>query len=56
MLVRMTLPEHPVATGVIRSVFNETYNDALEAQMKTAKEHSEIQSLDDLIKTNSFTV
>jgi len=56
MLVRMTLPEYPVATGVIRNVFNETYNDALEAQMKAAKEHSNIQSLDDLIQTNSFTV
>ena len=56
MLVRMTLPDYPVATGVIRNVFNETYNDALEAQMKAAKEHSEIQTLDDLIQTNSFTV
>ncbi len=56
MLVRMTLPEFPVATGVIRSVVNETYNDALDAQMKTAKEYSKIKSVDDLIQTNSFTV
>ncbi|MCD4723471.1 MAG: 2-oxoacid:ferredoxin oxidoreductase subunit beta [Bacteroidales bacterium] len=57
MLVRMTLPEYPVATGVIR--FCEctgTYNAELELQIEKAKANPEVKSLQELIEKNSFLV
>jgi len=57
MLVRMTLPEYPVATGVIRSCeCNKTYESELEMQMKTARDRSKMKSVQDLVEKNSFFV
>lgn len=57
MLVRMTLPEYPVATGVIRSCEQfATYETELEAQIANARQKSSMKSLQDLIEKNAFTV
>ncbi|MCK4569071.1 MAG: 2-oxoacid:ferredoxin oxidoreductase subunit beta [Bacteroidales bacterium] len=57
MLVRMTLPEYPVATGVIRFCeYNEPYDAELESQVERAIEKSEMKSVQELIETNSFIV
>jgi len=57
MLVRMTLPEYPVATGVIRSCEQfATYEAELEAQIANARQKSSMKSLQDLIEKNAFTV
>ena len=57
MLVRMTLPEYPVATGVIRSCeCTNTYDAELEFQMKRAKEKAKMKSVQELIEKNSFMV
>lgn len=57
MLVRMTLPEYPVATGVIRSCeCNSTYSAALDYQIKKAQENPKYKSLQELIETKSFVV
>ncbi len=56
MLVRMTLPEYPVATGIIRSVSDTTYDKALQDQVKEAKENSKIKCMDDLLRQNSWIV
>ena len=57
MLVRMTLPEYPVATGVIRSCeCTNTYDAELEFQMKRAKETAKMKSVQELIEKNSFMV
>ncbi len=57
MLVRMTLPEYPVATGVIRScACNTTYDAELEFQIDRAKEKPGFKSLQELIETKSFVV
>ena len=57
MLVRMTLPEYPVATGVIRSCeYTGTYDAELELQIEQAKAKPEVKSLQELIEQNSFLV
>jgi 2-oxoglutarate ferredoxin oxidoreductase subunit beta len=57
MLVRMTLPEYPVATGVIRSCeCANTYEAELEFQIDRAKQKSKFKSMQDLINENSFQV
>ena len=57
MLVRMTLPEYPVATGVIRSCeCVSTYDAELEFQMERAKSQSRMKSIQDLIEDNSFII
>lgn len=57
MLVRMTLPEYPVATGVIRSCeCSNTYEAELEFQIDRAKQNSKMKSMQDLINENSFQV
>ena len=52
-LVRMELPEYPVAMGVIRSVEENTYENDLHNQVKHAKETSKIKSMDDLLKSGN---
>jgi 2-oxoglutarate ferredoxin oxidoreductase subunit beta len=50
MLCRMTLPDFPVALGVIRSYDCTVYEDLLEKQIDVAKERSKIKSVDDLLR------
>ncbi len=52
-LVRMTLPEFPVAMGIIRSVQTTVYEDLLHEQINRAKQGSSIKSMDDLTKTGN---
>lgn len=48
MLVRMTLPEYPVATGVIRACeCVSSYDAELELQMEKAKKNSNFKSVQD---------
>ncbi|MCX6234576.1 MAG: 2-oxoacid:ferredoxin oxidoreductase subunit beta [Bacteroidetes bacterium] len=53
MLVRMTLPEYPVATGVIRSYDDNVYEDVMEAQIKKAREENKIKTVDDLMNSGN---
>ena len=57
MLSRMTLPDYPVAMGVIRNFESSVYEDMLYDQMENAKQNSPIKSVDDLLKSgNTFTI
>ena len=57
MLVSMTLPEYPVATGVIRSCeCTNTYEAELEFQVEHAKKNLGNSTLQELIEQNSFMV
>jgi 2-oxoglutarate/2-oxoacid ferredoxin oxidoreductase subunit beta len=47
MLVRMSLPELPVAMGVIRSVEVKTYNDQMKDQLALAKSKSKFENLNE---------
>jgi 2-oxoglutarate ferredoxin oxidoreductase subunit beta len=49
MLSRMSLPELPVAMGVIRSYETTVYEDLLEKQIAAAKEKSKIKTVNDLL-------
>ena len=51
MLVRMALPELPVAMGIVREVKQPTYDDLMEEQIASQKEVSPIQSVDDLLNS-----
>ncbi len=53
MLARMTYPELPVATGVIRSFECCVYEESLEQQMEADKEKSNIKNVDDLINSGN---
>lgn len=53
-LVRMGLPEFPVAMGVIRSCdCNEPYDELYEKQLKAAKAKSKIKCMDDLMNSGN---
>jgi 2-oxoglutarate ferredoxin oxidoreductase subunit beta len=52
-LVRMELPQFPVAMGVIRSVDEHTYEADLHNQVKYARENSRIKSMDDLLMSGN---
>lgn len=52
-LVRMELPDFPVAMGVIRSVEENTYEADLHNQVKYARETSKIKSMDDLLMSGN---
>ena len=57
MLVRMTLPEYPVATGVNRACeCSSTYDAELQFQMERAKKRSGLKSIQELIESKSFIV
>lgn len=54
-LVRMGLPEFPVAMGVIRSCdCNDPYDVLLERQMEEARRNSKIRNMDDLINSGNI--
>lgn len=54
MLVRMTLPEYPVATGVIRNCdCNEPYDVLLEQQVETARKQAKFSKMDDLLSSGN---
>jgi 2-oxoglutarate ferredoxin oxidoreductase subunit beta len=52
-LVRMELPEFPVAMGVIRSVEASVFESDLFDQVEHAKAESKIQSMDDLLHSGN---
>lgn len=57
MLVRMTLPEYPIAMGVIRNCESAVYEDLLYQQMDEIKAASNIKCMDDLLKSgNTFSI
>lgn len=51
MLAKMYPPQFPIALGVIRSAMFSTYDDMVEEQIKTAKQTSKIQNMDDLFNS-----
>ncbi len=52
-LVRMTLPDFPVAMGVVRSVESTAYETALYDQVDHAKQKTKIHTVDDLIHSGN---
>ncbi|MFH0756053.1 MAG: 2-oxoacid:ferredoxin oxidoreductase subunit beta [Bacteroidota bacterium] len=52
-LVRMELPEFPVAMGVIRSVKSSVYEEELHDLVRHAKAKSKIKSMDDLLHSGN---
>lgn len=57
MLARMTIPDFPVAMGVIRAVASPTYESLLYNQISANKSKSHIKTVDDLLKSgNVFEV
>jgi 2-oxoglutarate ferredoxin oxidoreductase subunit beta len=57
MLASMSLPEFPVAMGVIRACKTTVYESLLYDQIKSAKEKSKIKCMDDLLNSgNTFEV
>jgi 2-oxoglutarate ferredoxin oxidoreductase subunit beta len=55
MLSRMTLPDYPVAMGVIRNWQSDVYESVLYSQMRNARKNSKINSVDDLLNSgNTF--
>ena len=54
MLVRMTLPEYPVATGVIRSCdCSDSFDKLLDEQVKKAKQTTKIRNMQELIHSGN---
>ena len=53
MLVRMTLPDLPVATGVIRDFSNTIYEDALYNQIEFLKKNPKYKSLQDMFESGN---
>lgn len=51
LLSRMSLPEYPVAMGVIRSVESMVYDQALEAQLASEKANNPIKNMTDLVNS-----
>lgn len=51
MLSRMTLPDYPVAMGVIRSTSSSVYEEDLKKQVDTAKKESKVQNVDQLLNS-----
>lgn len=57
MLSRMSLPDYPVALGVIRQWKTHVYENLLEKQMKEAQKKSKVKSVNDLLKSgNTFSI
>ncbi len=57
MLVRMTLPEYPVAMGVIRNYQSTCYDQLLDEQVKYAQETTDIKNVNDLLSSgNTFEI
>jgi len=53
-LAGMTLPEYPVALGVIRAIDAQTYDAAMTEQHDRAQNASKIRSVDDLLMSGSI--
>lgn len=53
MLVRMKLPDFPVAMGIIRNTTSEVYNDLFHDQIENERKKSEFNSLDDLFHSGN---
>jgi 2-oxoglutarate ferredoxin oxidoreductase subunit beta len=51
LLSRMSLPEYPVAMGVIRAVDTMVYDVALEEQLAYEQEHNPIKNMTDLLNS-----
>ncbi len=51
MLARMSLPEFPIAMGVIRSYDCTVYEKLLHDQIETAKENTKIKNVNDLLNS-----
>ena len=57
MLSRMTLPDYPVAMGVIRSCKENVYEDLLYKQVKEKKKKSDLHTVNDLLRSgNTFRI
>lgn len=56
-LVRMGLPDFPVAMGVIRSAESTVFESMMHQQVLDAKENSKIKNMDDLLRSgNTFKI
>jgi 2-oxoglutarate ferredoxin oxidoreductase subunit beta len=53
MLIDMAYPQLPVALGVIRAVKDKTYDDNVRDQVIDAREHSQIHSMDELLRSGA---
>jgi 2-oxoglutarate ferredoxin oxidoreductase subunit beta len=57
MLARMTLPEFPIAMGVIRACKSTVYEDMLYEQIKSVRSTSKVRCMDDLLTSgNTFNL
>ena len=57
MLTRMTLPDLPVAMGVIRACESPVYESLLTAQVEQARKSSKITCMNELLRSgNTFEV
>lgn len=57
MLSRMTLPDYPVAMGVIRAWKSSVYEDMLHKQIEKAQSNNQIKNVDQLLRSgNTFTI
>ncbi len=57
MLARMTLPEFPIAMGVIRACRSTVYEDMLYEQIESIRSTSKIKCMDDLLTSgNTFNL
>jgi 2-oxoglutarate/2-oxoacid ferredoxin oxidoreductase subunit beta len=56
ILARMTLPELPVAIGIIRQFESIRYSDLMVEQIETARAKSSIKSVDDLLQSGNVFV
>jgi len=53
LLTRMTLPEYPVATGIIRSFKSTGYGTLLQEKIEDAKEITKMHSVNDLLNSGN---
>jgi 2-oxoglutarate/2-oxoacid ferredoxin oxidoreductase subunit beta len=56
LLTRMTLPEYPVATGIIRSFESTGYATLLQEKIEYAKEKASLHSVNDLLNSGNTWV
>ena len=54
MLSKMTIPDFPLALGIIRSYNTNTYESLLSKQIEHAKKTSTIKSIDDLLNSGNI--
>ena len=51
MLIKMSMPQMPVAMGIIRSVISESFNNLIHNQIDEVKKSSTINSVNDLLNS-----